>query len=454
MSDQQQTGRIPPHDLIAERAVIGGILLLNEAMGRLQPIGLKPEHFYRDAHALIFEALATLFAAGAPMDSVTLRERLVHSSKLLRVGGDEYLHALTDTIPTVANIEAHAKIVIEKAALRAVIHAMHSGAAAAYNGELEDAHEAARQALDVRPARSVVLLTPEQVIQSAEDAARSKTHGIGGLTTGYKLLDNCMGHMDPGEVITIGGQSGCGKSHLAQGVAVNIVRGGHKVGICSTEDPTKRWGTRLAVKLHHKITPALMATPQGNFEMRERMESAKADARGMADRMRYSVVPNETLAVVLEGIDALLEWGAELVVLDHFHAIRLPSPKQGETHTNVVTNAVLDLVHRVRKGGAVLMLGAQFSQPDKTKPFGEPTMRDFKDSKQFEISSDYSVLTWKPSDADRAPIYGKLGKLKDSPSRPRFEMQFADNGALVDLVHKRDADEGDKASAGWGRRSA
>src|SRR5438552_12713273 len=108
MADGPTSGRVPPHDLGAERAVVGGILLENSALNVVTELQLAASDFYKDAHGLMFEAMLELFAEGQPVDTITVRERLVTAGKLQRAGGDEYLLALTDTIPTVANIEAHA----------------------------------------------------------------------------------------------------------------------------------------------------------------------------------------------------------------------------------------------------------------------------------------------------------------------------------------------------------
>src|SRR5688572_31269630 len=132
--------RVPPNDLGAERAVLGGVLLENEALNVVLELPLSAEDFYSDAHSRIYEAMSTLFAAGQPVDTVTLRDRLATSNLLHAVGGDEYLLGLTNTIPTVSNIEAHAKIVREKAIVRRLIHACHETAAKGYGdyGAMEE----------------------------------------------------------------------------------------------------------------------------------------------------------------------------------------------------------------------------------------------------------------------------------------------------------------------------
>jgi replicative DNA helicase len=118
-------GRVPPYDVGAEQAVLGGILLENDAFHHVIEIPLRAEDFYRDAHVKIFDAMIELVARGQPVDTITLREHLATANKLTQVGGEEYLLSLTNTIPTVANIEAHGRIVHEKAVVRRLIHACH-----------------------------------------------------------------------------------------------------------------------------------------------------------------------------------------------------------------------------------------------------------------------------------------------------------------------------------------
>src|SRR5690606_20847425 len=121
----------PPSSLDAERAVLGGILLENEAVNTVLEIREAPD-FYSEANGKIYEAMLELVRRSQPVDLVTLRSELVSTGKLAAVGGDEYLLALTNTIPTVANIEAHAQIIHEKAIVRRLITTCHEIAATGY----------------------------------------------------------------------------------------------------------------------------------------------------------------------------------------------------------------------------------------------------------------------------------------------------------------------------------
>ncbi len=448
----------PPHDLLAERAVLGGILLENAGLRACQALALRPEHFFRDSHAIIFDAMLGLFGAEQPIDSITLRSWLKDAGKLERVGdnsarGDEYLLGLTDAIPTVTNVVAHAQIILEKHTRRRIKAALLEGAAKAQAGEIEDALEFARQALDQRADKRVPTYTLRQLIDYAEDAGRVHSGTYGGLRTGFELVDRYLSEpLAPGEVVTIAGQSGSGKSHLMLTCAVRAAKAGHPVGVVSLEDPKKRWGRRAAAMLNGELNPQLLGQPQLNFEQRERIEKAKK----AGDALRFTFVeqPNGTVAEAIAAIETLAESGAKMIVLDHLHALTLRASKS-ETNADALKNATIEIVRAARRAGAVLVLGAQLGQPEKANRFAEPTVFDLRDTSQIRISSDVILLTWKPNDLSGAPILGKVGKLKDETARPRFKLEWYSNGALFDISeHAPLADEeGGSKHRGFGRKA-
>src|SRR3954463_7407090 len=113
-------GRVPPHDLDAEAAVLAAILLSREALDRVLEV-LKPEHFYSDANGKIFEAAHNLATLGTPIDIVSVASWLRDREKLAQVGGASYLAQLADATPAVAHVGAHAAVVYEKWRLRHLI---------------------------------------------------------------------------------------------------------------------------------------------------------------------------------------------------------------------------------------------------------------------------------------------------------------------------------------------
>src|SRR5262245_17665701 len=106
-------GRVPPHDLDAEAAVLSAILLEREALDRVLEL-LKPEQFSSDANGRIFEAAMQLALSGTPIDIVSVASWLRDRERLAQVGGPTYLAQLADATPAVSHVAAHARVVKEK----------------------------------------------------------------------------------------------------------------------------------------------------------------------------------------------------------------------------------------------------------------------------------------------------------------------------------------------------
>jgi replicative DNA helicase len=219
--------RIPPHALEAERAVLGGILLQNGVIDSVLEI-VQAEDFYSEGNARIFEAMLTMHSSSTPVDTVTLREHLALVNKLQSVGGDEYLLGLTDTIPALENIKAHAAIIKDKSLVRRMITACHGVAAKGYGdyGDsqeyLDQAEKAVFDVANIQSRSSVVQLNQIvlQAFQQISELARAGKR-VAGLPSGFTALDQKTAGMHPGDLIIIAGRPGMGKTSFALNVGVN-----------------------------------------------------------------------------------------------------------------------------------------------------------------------------------------------------------------------------------------
>src|SRR5437868_14962356 len=122
MPDLAVAERTLPHNLEAERSVLGAILLHNDAFNLAAEVIDAPD-FFRDAHRRIFEKMVKLADRGDAIDLVTLKEELGRSGELDEVGGPAYIAALVDGVPRSTNIEHYARIIKEMATLRQLISA-------------------------------------------------------------------------------------------------------------------------------------------------------------------------------------------------------------------------------------------------------------------------------------------------------------------------------------------
>ena len=113
-------GKVPPHDIEAEQAVIGSMLTDKEAVTTSIEI-LKEDDFYREDNRIIYTAMLNLYNRAEPIDLITVKSELESMGKFEQVGGFEYLAELPEKVPTTANAEKYMKIVEEKSALRNLI---------------------------------------------------------------------------------------------------------------------------------------------------------------------------------------------------------------------------------------------------------------------------------------------------------------------------------------------
>jgi replicative DNA helicase len=220
MASAASQGNLPPHDLDAEKAVLGGVLLDNSALDTVEAI-VTPPDFYHPSHAVIFESVQSLKSRGEPVDVVTLAAELRARERLNTVGGAQYLGELTDTIPTIAHIEQHARIVADLAQVRRMIAAAHEITARGYgdrgsaDGFLDFAAARVFEIAQKRSKSSLIEL--HQAIQEAfERIEKTLERGarITGTETGFRDLDTLTAGMHPGQLIIIAARPAMGKTSL------------------------------------------------------------------------------------------------------------------------------------------------------------------------------------------------------------------------------------------------
>src|SRR5688572_13102954 len=131
MADTVVAERALPHNLEAERSVLGAILLHNDAFNLAAEV-IDAQDFFRDAHRRIFDKMVRLAERGDAIDLVTLKEELGRSGDLDEVGGPAYITALVDGVPRSTNVEHYARIIKEKATLRSLIFSANKILSTAY----------------------------------------------------------------------------------------------------------------------------------------------------------------------------------------------------------------------------------------------------------------------------------------------------------------------------------
>ncbi len=223
-------GRVPPHDLDAEGAVLSSVLLSSEAFDDVQEI-LRPEHFYSDANRRIFEAVLDLHSNGGVVDIISVAGWLRDRERLQQVGGTPYIAQLTDATPAVAHVRAHAKVIREKWRLRQLIATCQRFAAEGYSeaGEAQPFIDRAEQAVfDIAriPEGSTIVPVKDAIhgaFKILTEAAK-RGGGITGVPTGFTELDRRIAGMHAGDLYIVAGRPGMGKTAFVLNLAVNVAK--------------------------------------------------------------------------------------------------------------------------------------------------------------------------------------------------------------------------------------
>ncbi len=244
--------RIPPHNEEAERCVLGAAMLSKDAMFDVIE-EVKADDFYNENHKEIFNAIMDLYRDNKPVDMLTVCEELKTKKALEMVGGRAYIAALTTEVPSTTNAGEYAKIVSEKASLRALIGTAEDIMNKGYEGkdDTQDILNFAesgifqigqkRQKSDYTPIQDVLLRNVE--IIDANSRNQGKTVGI---PTGFKDLDNLTSGLHRSDLIILAARPAMGKTAFALNIAQQTAtKAGASVLIFSLEMSKEQLGQRL-----------------------------------------------------------------------------------------------------------------------------------------------------------------------------------------------------------------
>ena len=244
--------RVPPQSLEAETAVLGSMMIDNDCIGKVIEI-LNSDFFYRTVHKKIFTASINLFEKNEPVDLITLSDELKRQKTLEDIGGTYYLTELAETVASSANIEYHARIVLEKYLLRKLIEESAGIAKDCYESE-EDVYHIIDHA-----EQKIFRLSEKQLRKSFQhikpimheafdfiEKFHERKGSVTGAETGFTKLDELTSGFQPSELIIIAGRPSMGKTALSLNIARNIaVDSRTSVGFFSLEMSERQLALRL-----------------------------------------------------------------------------------------------------------------------------------------------------------------------------------------------------------------
>ena len=233
--------RTLPHNLEAERSVLGAILIDNDTYNVAAAM-LGAKAFFRDAHRRIFERMADLSERSQPIDLVTLKEELERAGELDEVGGPAYIASLVDGVPRSTNVEYYAQIVKEKATLRSLIFSANKIVSSAYEADqeadliLDEAESAIFAVAEARikpgfvPMRELV----RESFPKIEKLFENKTF-VTGVPTGFEDIDKKTRGLQAGDLVIVAARPSMGKTSLVLNICQYVATHGGVAGFFSLE---------------------------------------------------------------------------------------------------------------------------------------------------------------------------------------------------------------------------
>ncbi|MCZ6869597.1 MAG: replicative DNA helicase [Gammaproteobacteria bacterium] len=417
-----------PHSLEAEQAVLGGLMLNNDAwFGVVET--LSTEDFYRPQHQLIFEAMGRLAASTHPFDPITLSEELEVLGKLDKAGGVAYLGELAENTPGASNVNAYASIVQERATLRRLIGAAQQIADAAYQPEGRDSetllNEAERVVFEIADSRPAIggpegvktLLT--RTVDRIEALYRSGK-SVTGLETGFRDLDEMTAGLQPGDLIVVAGRPSMGKTSLAMNIVEHAVMNGENRGpalVFSMEMPAESLMMRTLSSLC-SIDASRMRTGQLSDEDWPRLTSTI----GLLSECSLFIDDSATLTpneIHARSRRVAREHGSlGLVVVDYLQLMRTTGTAENRATEIAEISRSLKALAREFKCPVVAL--SQLNRALENRPDKRPQMADLRESGAIEQDADLILFIYRDevydeNSADKGIAEIIIGKQRNGP---------------------------------------
>jgi replicative DNA helicase len=389
--------RTLPHNLDAERSVLGAILIDNEAFNVAASV-IDARAFFRDAHRRIFDRMVALSERSQPIDLVTLKEELERAGELDEVGGPAYIAALLDGVPRTTNVEYYARIVKEKSTLRHLIYSANKILANAYEADqdadliLDEAESAIFSVADDRiksgfiPMRDLVKDSFPKIEQLFEHKSF-----ITGISTGFANIDKMTRGFQRGDLIIVAARPSMGKTSLVLNIAQHVATTNQVAGFFSLEmskeqlfmrmlaseakiDNYRLMSGQIGQKEYGNITHALETLSDANLYIDDTAGAGVLEMRAKARRLQA-------------------EKGLDLLAVDYIQL--MTGRGRFENRTLELASISRSLKGLAKELNVPIVVLSQLSRAPEARSDKRPQLADLRESGALEQDADVVILIFR-----------------------------------------------------------
>lgn len=409
---------VPPHDLEAEKSVLGALLLDKDSIIKVIEF-LRPKHFYKDAHRLIFDAILTLYERREPSDLITVPAQLKSLGELENAGGVSYLTDLVNTVPTVANVETYAKIIKDASIKRSLISAAADINELVFKeADLSDLLDKSEQLLYSVSQDSVhqdfisIKETLEITFERLDELAKNKGE-LRGVPTGLRTLDRMTSGLQKENLIILAARPSVGKSSLAMNIAQHAAT-------------TKKNGIAVfSLEMSREMIVDRLISSQAGID-NWRISTGNLEPE---DFERYGIAAGElaeapifiddtpglgVLEMRTKARRLMLEHKIDLVIVDY---LQLMKATRSESRVQEVSEISLGLKNLARELKVPVLALSQLSRAVEQRGGDKkPQLSDLRDSGSIEQDADVVMFLYRPNEDDRNNLKLNIAKHRNGPT--------------------------------------
>lgn len=413
MPASAESVRTFPHNLEAERALLGSVLLDNSALNTAIEF-VNKDDFFSESHRLIFEKMLELSEKSRTIDFVTLSEEFSKDGKLEKAGGAGYLTALTDGVPIgSASVSEYSRIIKDKSIARRLINASNNVISRCMEGtdDPETLIDLAQsQVFDIAEAKvQSGFLGVKDIVKSSFgdiDVLFDRGQRVTGIETGFVDLDNMTSGLQPGELIIIAARPSLGKTALALNIAAYAAAHGKVVGFLSLEMSKESLLIRLLCSEaridSHKLRTGFSSREDWNKMTLALGRLAEAPLF-IEDTPALSVLQIRAKARRLKA-----EKGLDMLIVDYLQLVTGHGRVENRTQeVSVITRGLKSVAKELH---APVVALSQLSRAPEERPGHRPQLSDLRESGSIEQDADVVMFIF------REDVYRRGGETEEGES--------------------------------------
>ena len=410
-----------PHNLEAEKCVLGAVLINNDKFNYAAEL-IDAGDFFRDAHRRIFDKMVNLSERGQVIDLVTLKEELGRTGDLDDVGGPAYIAALVDGVPGSTHVEHYARIVKEKSTLRSLIQSANRILKSAYEAEtdaevqLDQAEKEIFEIADDQIQEGFVSLR-DLVPGSMETVEKLQSHQglLTGMPSGFTDLDKLTSGFQPSDLVIIAARPSMGKTSLALNIAQHIgVKTERSVGVFSLEMSKEqlflrmltaearidaqhfRGGQKLGEQEYRKISQALNTLGEARVFIDDSAGVGVLEMRAKARRLKQ-------------------EHGLDMLIVDYIQLMQ--GRGRYENRTLELASISRSLKGLAKELQIPILVLSQLSRAPEARKDHRPQLSDLRESGALEQDADVVIFIYRDDQYNPSPENENTAELLVSKQR-------------------------------------